>query len=102
MTINKLFPSESALSKYPIKRPNIILEKRLILAWRVTYIYIYIYIYDIHIFIHSIKHTVCLTNVSEAKICLISVSPFNHRILIGSQMISTYYIRCDRVNIAYN
>ena len=43
MTINKievsLFPSESALSKYPIKRPTIILEKRLILAWRVTYDY---------------------------------------------------------------
>ena len=38
MTINKievsLFPSESAL--YPIKRPTIILEKRRILAWRVT------------------------------------------------------------------
>jgi len=41
----------------------------------------YIYI----IFIHSIKRTVCLTNVSEAKILLISVSPFNHRILFGSQ-----------------
>ena len=42
MTINKievsLFPSESAVSKYPIKRPTIIFEKRLILAWRVTYV----------------------------------------------------------------
>ena len=42
MTINKievaLFPSESALSKYLIKRSTIIFEKRLILAWRVTYV----------------------------------------------------------------
>ena len=41
MTINKIevsvFPFESALFKYPIKRPTIIFEKRLILAWRVTY-----------------------------------------------------------------
>ena len=45
MTINKievsLFPYESALSKYPIKRPTIIFEKRLILAWRVTYVHVY-------------------------------------------------------------
>ena len=44
VTINKievaLFPSESALSKYPIKRPTIILKKRLIH----THIYIYIYL----------------------------------------------------------
>ena len=32
-----LFPSESALSKYAIKHTTIIFEKRLILAWRVTY-----------------------------------------------------------------
>ena len=55
MTINKievsLFPSESALSKYPIRRPTIILEKRLILVWRVIYIYIYVYIY-IYIYIY--------------------------------------------------
>ena len=33
-----LLPSESALSKYAIKRTTIIFEKRLILAWWVTYI----------------------------------------------------------------
>ena len=32
-----LFPSESALSKYAIKHTTIIFEKRLILAWWVTY-----------------------------------------------------------------
>ena len=45
MTINKievsLFLSESALSKYPIKRPTIIFEKRRILAWQVTYGHVY-------------------------------------------------------------
>ena len=41
-----LLPCESALSKYAIKHTTIIFEKRLILAWLVTYIYsVYIYLY---------------------------------------------------------
>ena len=75
MTINKievsLFPSECALSKYLIKHPTIIFEKRLILVWRVTYfilLYTKHYVVFLTIFIYLCKRLVCVSHVNRDRV----------------------------------